>query len=156
MASCIYRQYSAPSLSAQNFTVADGNLSVRAFPPVYVTGSSCPFGSSDTKQHHILINLRIQVAENANLLPASFLSSGINGNPTIDDVTVTSDGKVELTFSGVIGGVPEIQYTGVGNANEMKTTSGVAFISNYCAGFGINYNPAQTLNNQGQPNVRLL
>jgi len=93
------------------------------------------------------------IAENTNLL-GKFTSSGIINNPTITDVTVTSDGKVELSFSAVIAGVPVIQYNDVGNANEMKTTSGVPFIDNICAGFGAQTNV--DLANQGQPLVTLL
>ena len=158
-AAFIALQYSAPSLTAQNFTDADGNLSVDAFPPVYVTGSVPRALSAvcDTTATPYIITLTYsgKIAENTSLL-GKFTSSGITNNPTITDVTVTSDGKVELSFSGVIAGVPVIQYNDVGNANEMKTTSGVAFISNYCAGFGINYASLQTLNNQGQPNVTVL
>jgi len=165
-AAFIALDYVAPSAANEEFTDADGNIASDTIRPVYVTGSVPRSLSAvcDTTATPAIITLTYsgKIASNTTLrtqFNVTNVAALTSSTPT--DVTVTSDGKVKITLDGYVAAPPsldnpDVQYIADPALDEMKTTSGVAFISDYCAGFGINYNPAQTLDNQGQPNVTVL
>ena len=152
-------EYTAPGPAAEKIKDADGNtlldIALQAVTGPVPRSLSAVCDTTATP-YIITLTYSGKIAENTNLL-SQFIETGtIASGAEITEVTVTSDGKVELTFNNVIdpGDTPVIGYNGVGSANEMKTTSGVAFINNFCAGFGAQTNA--DLANQGQPNVLLL